>query len=76
MEPAIRAGSFALIHAVRSYTKGDVVLFKHGELMLKRIADIQNGQYYLLGDNPNDSIDSRSLGWIPHDKLLGKVILK
>jgi len=32
------------------------------------------GQYFVLGDNRDNSLDSRYLGFIPQDLIIGKVI--
>ena len=56
---------------------GDVVIFeKDKKQFVKRINKIDNGKYCLLGDNKNDSKDSRNFGLIERDQIKGKVILK
>ena len=59
---------------------GDVILFhaKDDEktILVKRIADIvcDNGEkyYYVLGDNANNSTDSRHFGLVPDSLVIGK----
>ena len=75
MEPAIHAGSFIFgVRFAEKLERGDVIVFKHeGLLLVKRIAGgpgdvvyaddemltVPAGCYYVLGDNTDESIDSR-----------------
>jgi nickel-type superoxide dismutase maturation protease len=55
----------------------DVVVFSYkNNNLVKRIAGIKNGKYFLQGDNKNDSLDSRKFGFILRNQILGKVIYK
>ena len=57
--------------------KGDVVVFeKYNRLYIKRIDKIENGKYFLVGDNKSDSFDSRRFGSVTRSQIKGKVILK
>lgn len=56
---------------------GDVVVFeKSGKNFIKRINNIEKNNYFLLGDNKNDSLDSRKLGPVERKSIKGKVIIK
>ena len=75
MEPAISEGSFIFaVRSFGVLNRGDVIVFEHGSrLNVKRIAALPGesvtvmnkaltvpaGCYYMLGDNAEDSIDSR-----------------
>lgn len=57
--------------------KGDVVVFeKHKRLYIKRIKKIKDEEYFLMGDNKKDSLDSRRFGSVSFNQIRGKVILK
>jgi signal peptidase I len=88
MVPTLEPGQFILIDtwayddALPSI--GDVVVFRHQESaqwLVKRISrwpdgEIQhNDQWYMLGDNKNQSRDSRYFGGITTDQIVGQVKL-
>lgn len=52
----------------------NVQMEEYGDLSEK--ITLQQNEYIFLGDNRNDSIDSRSFGVITKDKIVGKVILR
>lgn len=57
--------------------KGDVVVFeKYNRFYIKRIGKINDGKYFLVGDNKKDSEDSRRFGSVKRSQIKGKVILK
>jgi len=43
-------------------------------LLVKRIKDIKNNTYFVVGDNKMESTDSRDFGWLDRELLVGKVI--
>lgn len=85
MYPTYKDGEFHLMLKVLpsdKISKGDVVLFNSPTdlqgLSLKRVTDIKevNGEemFYLLGDNSNDSLDSRFYGYVYRDTIKAKFI--
>jgi len=48
------------------------------DMVIKRIGEIRGGrdspEYFLIGDNGIESIDSRDFGLVPFDAIVGKVI--
>lgn len=56
---------------------GDIVVFDNTTygLMIKKIQEIKDNKYYVIGTNP-DSIDSRNFGFISKDDIKYKVICK
>lgn len=86
MEPTLQPGDFILVdtwcyqHAQPS--ADDVVVFagpQHGEVSVKRVHPwpdgslLNDGAYYMLGDNRNHSADSRWFGGIKPERIQGKV---
>jgi len=82
MEPQIEDGQSVLVSSISYLFKtpkiNDIVAFKdirNTQVLIKRITKIKNGKYFVLGDNKRDSLDSRKLGFISKDKIIGEVIL-
>jgi nickel-type superoxide dismutase maturation protease len=44
------------------------------KILIKRISEIKNNKYFVLGDNKTASTDSRTFGWISKKDIIGKVI--
>jgi nickel-type superoxide dismutase maturation protease len=59
---------------------GDIVVARHPyqeKQIIKRVALVlEDGSCFLTGDNAQASTDSRSYGFIPLNKILGKVTSK
>lgn len=77
MSPALKDGDLVLINPHAALEIGDIVLarhpFKQSVKIIKRIAEILDGErYILLGDNPDESSDSRAFGAIAAKDILGK----
>jgi len=76
-----RDGVFAAPHSATDALKvGDVVVARHpfvqDVVIIKRIEAIDKGRFQLLGDNPNESTDSRSLGWFGPEAILGRAVAR
>ena len=82
MEPQIKTGETVLVSSIQYWFKipkiHDIVAFKDStnKILIKRIIKIQNGKYFVQGDNKNDSLDSRKFGYISKDKIIGEIIYK
>lgn len=66
---------------------GDVVVLKNPQknsrktYIIKRIKEIRKQrsgktEYFVIGDSPKESTDSRKFGWINRSQIVGKVIYK
>ncbi len=78
MEPTIKNGDKVLVNRLaylfKSPKAGDIVAAKKGDkIFIKRITKIENKKYFVHGDNPNDSVDSRKFGMLSKHDILGKV---
>lgn len=83
MCPTFMPGDFVVLDrkafARRRPHPGEVVLApdprEPSRTVLKRIARMDlHGGLWLEGDNPDESTDSRSYGWVRPDALLGRVV--
>jgi signal peptidase I len=78
MQPTLQEGNFVFVSSVPfifvNPQKEDIIVFKKkGKLIIKRIKEIKNDKYKVLGDNRKDSLD---FGWVEKTDILGKVIYK
>ena len=82
MEPQIRNGETVLVSNIPYLFKtpqiSDIVAFKikTNQILIKRIVRIQNKKYFVEGDNKKDSLDSRKLGAISKNQIIGEIIYK
>lgn len=79
MEPTLQPGQTVLMERRRRMPKpGDLVVAEHpqrpGFLVIKRVSHKVPGGWILLGDNPAQSSDSRTLGPFPDERLIGRVV--
>ena len=83
MYPTYKDGEYILSHRFFRKSKlkiGDVIIFDSEDserIVIKRIAHIRRNpdksiSFYVLGDNPEVSYDSRYYGWIDSDCLICK----
>lgn len=81
MYPTFKEGenivSFNWFYHFYSPKVGDVVVFKKEDrYFVKRVAKIKNRQIFVIGDNRQESLDSRKFGLLDIKELTGRVILK
>ncbi|NJR70424.1 MAG: nickel-type superoxide dismutase maturation protease [Synechococcales cyanobacterium CRU_2_2] len=84
MLPVLQPGDEVLIDP-RAYGDclpqvGDRVVALHphqpGLRIIKCIAAVRDSECFLVGENPAQSSDSRSFGWVQVDLLQGKVVCR
>lgn len=79
MVPVLSPGDNLLVERVsklfRNFKVGEIIVFKkRGKFLIKRIQKVKGHEYFVIGDNPEKSKDSRHFGWISKENVIGKVI--
>lgn len=81
LTPEFQEGDFVLVVKIPfffdSLHKGDIVVFRHPDYgtLIKQVSSInpEHGEIFVTGTHPF-SVDSKQLGAIPKNDLIGKVI--
>ena len=81
MLPTLRPGDFVIVdrrpHKDWRPSRGDIVLARdpreRERTLVKRVSRCEEGDAWLLGDNPDSSTDSRTFGALPREYILGEV---
>ena len=80
MAPTLRDGEWWIARRNRPVRPGDVVVVDHPEypglLAVKRAVRQVPGGWWVEGDNPERSRDSRHFGPVAPERLLGTVVLR
>jgi nickel-type superoxide dismutase maturation protease len=78
MYPTLKHGDQLLVHYRAPVKAGDVAVLKHplqqDLLIVKRLVELREGGWWVLGDNPGAEGDSRVFGPVPRELLLGRVM--
>jgi phage repressor protein C with HTH and peptisase S24 domain len=75
MLPTLHQGEIVVAIKTKQVTGGDVVIAKlDNREVIKRVIGINNGAYYLVGDNSEQSTDSRTKGTVTRADILGRVV--
>jgi len=82
MAPLLNPGDDVLVdpgaYRQRLPQRDEIVVTRHPYRsdirLIKRVAEVaDDGRCRLQGDNPSESTDSRSFGWVTADRVLGRV---
>ena len=81
MNPTLEDGEVVLVDREAEIEVGDIVVAKHPieqrSEVVKRIERInEHGHYFLVGDNQEDSNDSRHFGAVTREYIKGKVVAR
>ncbi|MBK9153337.1 MAG: nickel-type superoxide dismutase maturation protease [Chloracidobacterium sp.] len=81
MNPTLRDGEVVLVDRDAEIEVGDIVVARHPieqvTEVVKRVERInERGHYYLVGDNLDDSTDSRHYGAVAREYIKGKVVAR
>lgn len=76
MLPTLKPGQDVLVWCWFVNPKvGNLVVIKHkGRDMVKRIQKVHDRRVFVIGDNTEESTDSRQFGWINKSEIIGKVV--
>jgi signal peptidase I len=80
MQPTYRPGDWLLVRRTRRVRVGAVVVVPDprdsDRIMIKRIVAADADGWFVAGDNPEASTDSRTFGAISRDAVIGRVLLR
>ena len=81
MNPTLKDGEVVLVDRAAKIEVGDIVIAKHPveqtSEVVKRVERInERGHYFLVGDNLEDSNDSRHFGAVTREYIRGKVVAR
>ena len=81
MNPTLKDGEVVLVDRTARIRAGDIVVARHplqpGGEIVKRVTEINNrGHYFLVGDNREESEDSRDFDAVSRDYIRGKVVAR
>ncbi len=78
MEPAVRNGQWWVVRKGAQLRQGDVVFLQHPKRsdlsVVKRLSHREDDGWWVLGDNPDMSDDSREFGVVADELILGRLL--
>jgi nickel-type superoxide dismutase maturation protease len=80
MEPALKSGDWWLVRKTQEVRPGQIVAFWEPNrvdlLAVKRVDHEVAGSWWMLGDNLQTSIDSRSFGPVQQRDIVGRLVFR
>lgn len=81
MKPTLQEGSIVIVNKLAYLFKnpqvGEIVALKKPgsrEVIIKRVSRVEKGKYFVIGDNKEQSTDSRKFGMLTKNDIIGKII--
>ena len=78
MHPTLHSGDFCLVRQTRSIEPADIAVVRRPDrpdlLVVKRVVSRTPDGWWVTGDNPAASDDSRVFGVVPDDCVVGRVV--
>lgn len=74
MSPTLRPGDRVIVKTWFIKPKlGDIVVLKNGDpdLIIKRVKKVENGKFWVEGEDSRPSTDSRTFGWKSKQNIAG-----
>ena len=81
MNPTLKDGEVVLVDRDAEIEVGDIVVARHpieqNSELIKRVERVnEQGNYFLVGDNVENSNDSRHFGAVIREYITGKVVAR
>jgi nickel-type superoxide dismutase maturation protease len=80
MEPTLKSGDWWLVLKTQRVKPGQIVAFWEPNRIdlraVKRVDHAVLGSWWMLGDNPQVSIDSRSFGPVQSGQIIGRLLFR
>lgn len=80
MEPTVRNGEIHLVRRGGRIRVGDIVVIRHPQrpelFSVKRVIRRECPGWWVEGDNPAASSDSREFGAVPDELIVGRLVLR
>lgn len=75
MRPALASGDIVVARKITPRVNDIVIARRGGTEVIKRVKRIENDRYYIVGDNQQESTDSRHYGFISKNDILGTIMI-